>query len=104
MAMPHGKRKILRRIFCRSSKKHSAGAELPSYREAELIEAWAKVGIDINDRSQGPRPKCTPEELLGAMDGLFGAPTMPKSAPAVGGQRKLEDAVVVHSFPGSRLI
>ena len=50
--------------------------ELPSYRETELENAWAKVGIDINDHKQGPRPHSTPEEWLAAMDGLFGAPTM----------------------------
>ncbi|SPO25613.1 uncharacterized protein UTRI_03337_B [Ustilago trichophora] len=93
---PGGKSNFFRRIFTRNSAKK---AELPSYREAELVEAWAKVGIDINDRSQGPRPKCTPEEWLGAMDGLFGAPTLAKS------QRKGEkEGVVVHAFPGSRHI
>ncbi len=73
------KANLFSRLFSRSHKKRSIKQELPSYREAELVEAWAKVGIDINDRKQGPRPKCTPEELLGAMDGLFGAPTLPEA-------------------------
>lgn len=96
MVTPRVKGNFFRRIFSRNAKK---AVELPSYREAELIEAWAKVGIDINDRSQGPRPKCTPEEWLGAMDGLFGAPTLPKA------QRHDEkQAAVVHAFPGSRCL
>ncbi|SPO25972.1 uncharacterized protein UTRI_03337 [Ustilago trichophora] len=93
---PRVKNNFFRRFFTRNSAKK---AELPSYREAELIEAWAKVGIDINDRSQGPRPKCTPEEWLGAMDGLFGAPTLPKAQ-----TKEKKEAVVVHAFPGSRRI
>ncbi|KAJ9479233.1 hypothetical protein PHBOTO_002740 [Pseudozyma hubeiensis] len=69
------------RVFSRNHKKSNrSGKQLPSYREAELAEAWAKVGIDINDRKQGPRPKCTPQELLQAMDGLFGTRSVPKVA------------------------
>ncbi|GAC94047.1 hypothetical protein PHSY_001616 [Pseudozyma hubeiensis SY62] len=69
------------RVFSRNHKKSPRSAkELPSYREAELVQAWAKVGIDINDRKQGPRPKCTPQELLQAMDGLFGTRSVLKAA------------------------
>lgn len=74
---PRTKANFLGRIFARIPKKPACAAnELPSYRETELVEAWSKVGIDINDRKQGPRPKCTPEELLQAMDGLFGSRTV----------------------------
>lgn len=75
---PRAKSNFFSRIFTRNSKKSTrTKGNLPSYREAELVDAWAKVGIDINDRKQGPRPKCTPEELLSAMDGLFGSRTLP---------------------------
>ncbi|CBQ72889.1 conserved hypothetical protein [Sporisorium reilianum SRZ2] len=73
VSAPRAKGNLFRRLFSRSPKQPKQ--ELPSYREAELMAAWAKVGIDINDRTHGPRPECTPEELLGAMEGLFGART-----------------------------
>ncbi|SNX84231.1 uncharacterized protein MEPE_02939 [Melanopsichium pennsylvanicum] len=98
-SMPQPKRNFLHRVFKGKSNKTSNASQLPSYRETELAEAWAKIGIDVNDRSQGPKPKCTPEELLRAMDGLFGEPTLPKGA---AGKRRDQDGVVVHSFPGSR--
>ncbi|TKY85637.1 hypothetical protein EX895_005176 [Sporisorium graminicola] len=83
VSAPRPNGSILSRIFGRSSKKSAAARTvqgLPSYREAELMEAWAKVGIDVNDRKHGPCPQCTPDELLSAMDGLFGARTDAKAA------------------------
>jgi hypothetical protein len=64
---PRGKIGFLRRLLHRSPKKTAVQQELPSYREAELVRAWAKVGIDINDTKHGPRPACTPEEWIRAM-------------------------------------
>ncbi|GAK64576.1 uncharacterized protein PAN0_005c2790 [Moesziomyces antarcticus] len=64
---PRGKVGFLRRLLHRSPKKTAVQQELPSYREAELARAWAKVGIDINDTKHGPRPACTPEEWIRAM-------------------------------------
>ncbi|EST05653.1 hypothetical protein PSEUBRA_005358 [Kalmanozyma brasiliensis GHG001] len=78
ISSPRTKSTFFGRIFSRKTKK-SSSPRLPSYREAEIAEAWAKVGIDVNNRKHGPRPKCTPEELLEAMDGLFGSRTPSKA-------------------------
>ncbi|KAJ1028315.1 hypothetical protein NDA18_002980 [Ustilago nuda] len=90
------KKNIFARIFSRNKKSAHKQESLPSYRETEIAEAWAKVGIDVNDRKQGPRPHCTPDELVNAMDGLFGSTTQSKP------KRRAGEAVVVHAFPGSR--
>lgn len=81
VSAPRSKGNFFSRIFSRTTKKAArTEQELPSYREAELMQAWAEVGIDVNDRKQGPKPHCTPEELLSAMDGLFGTRTVSKAA------------------------
>ncbi|KAJ1033096.1 hypothetical protein NDA16_000374 [Ustilago loliicola] len=96
-ALTSTKKNIFTRIFFRSKKTSATKTDqLPSYRETEIAEVWAKIGIDVNDRKQGPRPQCTPDEWVSAMDGLFGAP-----APTMS-KRRAGEAVVVHAYPGSR--
>ncbi|PWN52681.1 hypothetical protein IE53DRAFT_260691 [Violaceomyces palustris] len=44
----------------------------PSYQEARIEAAWREIGIDVDDPKHGPRPHCTPEQLMQSMDAFFG--------------------------------
>ncbi|SPO38633.1 uncharacterized protein PSFLO_04112 [Pseudozyma flocculosa] len=60
-----------------ASTMTSPPASPPSYREAELQQSWAAIGIDIHDPKSGPKPHCTPQQLVSAMDDFFGVSPCP---------------------------
>ncbi|KAN0061421.1 hypothetical protein ACQY0O_006268 [Thecaphora frezii] len=72
----------------------------PSYRDVELQQSWASIGIDIHDPKFGPKPKCTPQEWALAFDDFFGNVSRPANIGEGAKQHQGRRQQATASIPG----